>query len=125
MPTAQAFENWLIAYGAAWEARYPGAAVRIFSPDARYHWTPFASPQVGHDQIAAAWGQATSSQQDIQFRYTVWSVDDVRGIAQWHTRLTRIDTGLPVEIDGVLLAEFDAAGLCRLFREWWHSTDTP
>lgn len=124
MVTNETFENWLTTYGAAWEARDPDAAVRIFSPGARYHWTPFGPPQVGHDEIAAAWGAATSRQQDIRFRFTIWSVADMRGIAHWNARFKRIDTGSPVEIDGVLLAEFDAAGLCHLFREWWHSTDS-
>jgi ketosteroid isomerase-like protein len=119
----EAFQKWLNAYGSAWQARDPTAATRIFTPDAQYHWTPFGPPQHGHDAIAAAWGQATSRQHGVNFRYTIWFVSGSRGVAHWHTSFTRISTGVSVEIDGVLLAEFDTAGLCRLFREWWHSTE--
>jgi hypothetical protein len=28
------------------------------------------------------------------------------------------------EIDGVLPAEFDPDGKCRMVREWWHSSET-
>ena len=121
--TVEAFQEWLNAYGAAWHARDPSAAIRIFSHDAHYHWTPFGPPKVGHLEIADAWGQATRRQEGINFRYTTWFVSGSRGVAQWHTTFTRTATGLPVEIDGVLLAEFDADGLCCLFREWWHSTE--
>lgn len=124
MPVStQAFDDWLRAYGEAWQTRDPSAAVRIFSPDARYHWTPFGPPKVGHEEIAAAWAQATSRQEAIQFRYSIWSTSGARGIAHWQTTFTRISTGLLVKIDGVLLAEFDAPGRCCLFREWWHSTE--
>ena len=65
MISVEAFEEWLTAYGAAWKARDPTLAIRIFAPDAHYHWTPFGPPKLGHSEIAAAWGQATSRQQSI------------------------------------------------------------
>ncbi len=119
----QSLDAWLAAYGAAWEARDPGAAARLFAADALYFWTPFGPPKRGQGEIAAAWEQATARQRDIRFKYEIWSVSDMRAVAHWHTKFTRIATGLPVEIDGVLLAEFDPAGACRLFREWWHSSE--
>ena len=48
------FERWLQAYGQAWEARDSAAAVRLFSKNAAYHWTPFDPPYVGRAEIAAA-----------------------------------------------------------------------
>ena len=30
-----------------------------------------------------------------------------------------------VRIEGVLSAEFVKAGKCRVFREWWHSAESP
>jgi hypothetical protein len=124
MLTTDAFEKWLVSYGKAWQARDPEAATGIFSKDALYHWTPVDPPKVGHAEIAGAWAYATSTQKDIEFRHTIWFVREMRGAAHWHTRFTSIETGLPVEIDGVLLAEFDSAGVCNVFREWWHSTET-
>jgi hypothetical protein len=123
MLDSAAFADWLDAYGAAWMARDAAAATAIFTPDAHYHWTPFGSPKVGHQEIAAAWAQAVSRQQGVDFRYTLWFVSGPRGVAQWHATFTRIGTGQLVEIDGVLLAELDEDGRCHLFREWWHSTE--
>lgn len=122
--SAEDFDAWLSAYGAAWEARDPAAAVRLFTEDALYHWTPFGPPKEGHEGIAAAWGEATSRQRDVEFRYEIWCVSGRTGIAKWHARFTRIATGRPVEIDGVLQAELDGSGACRVFREWWHSSES-
>jgi len=124
LPTAHTFEAWLRLYGRAWETRDPAAAVELFAPDALYHWTPFGPPKRGRAEIATAWEQATARQRDVHFRFRVWFVEGRRGVAHWHTTLTRATTGLPVELDGVLAAEFDDAGRCAVFREWWHSSET-
>jgi hypothetical protein len=121
--TVDAFEKWLRAYGDAWEARDPDAATRLFTTDAQYHWTPIDPPKVGHGEIAGAWAYATGNQQGVEFRHMIWCVDAERGMAHWHAKFTSIATGQAVDIDGVLMAEFDDAGLCRVFREWWHSTE--
>jgi hypothetical protein len=31
-----------------------------------------------------------------------------------------VPDGAPVELDGILIAEFASTGQCRTFREWWH-----
>ena len=121
--TPQVFEDWLRRYGAAWEARDPDGAATLFSADAEYYWTPFSPPKRGRTEIARAWSEATSRQRDIRFRFRILGFDARSGIAQWRTRLVRTTLGREVEIDGVLLAEFDEAGLCRVFREWWHSSE--
>lgn len=33
--------------------------------------------------------------------------------------------GAHVEIDGVLMAQFDAGMKCVVFREWWHGREAP
>jgi hypothetical protein len=120
--TREAFEAWLRRYGAAWEARDPDAAGALFAADARYHWTPFQKPKRGPAAIAAAWREATSRQRDVRFSFEVLALDGPTGIARWRTRLAR-PSGREIELDGVLLAEFDADARCRLFREWWHSSE--
>ncbi|HEU0224751.1 MAG TPA: nuclear transport factor 2 family protein [Steroidobacteraceae bacterium] len=119
------FDAWLRAYGAAWEGRDAKAAVRIFSADAEYYWTPLDPPQLGHAGIAAAWDGAVSTQRDITFRYAILAVTGGTGIAKWRADFTRAATGAKVVIEGVLTAEFAAPGKCRVFREWWHSAETP
>lgn len=121
----EAFRSWLERYGAAWEDRDPAAAAALFTEDARYHWTPFGEPKVGPEGIAAAWREATSRQRGVRVELEVLAVAGRTGLARWHTRFERPSTGRAVELDGVLLAELDADLRCRLFREWWHSTEPP
>ena len=117
------FEEWLRGYGTAWEGRDPEAAAELFSMDARYYWTPFEQPKTGREGIAAAWREATSRQRNVSFAGEVLAVVGDAGIARWHTTLERATTDRRIELDGILVAEFDADSLCRLFREWWHSTE--
>ncbi len=121
--TREAFDVWLRAYGAAWQGRDPEAAAALFSEDALYHWTPFSEPKRGPGGIAAAWREATARQRDVLFTYEILAVEGAVGMARWHTSLVRPASGVRVELDGVLLAEFDADGRCRVFREWWHSSE--
>lgn len=121
------FEHWLAQYGRAWEGKDTTAFSALFSETAEYHWTPFQPPQRGRKEIADAVRQATATQRDIRFSFTVLtSGDPDRGIpaaAQWRTEMVRTTSGEKVVLDGVLTCQFDEAGLCREFREWWHSSE--
>jgi uncharacterized protein (TIGR02246 family) len=124
--THDAFEEWLQAYRAAWEGRDPQAAASLFTPQgAEYYWTPFDSPQRGREEIAAAWQGAVTSQSDIHMTFEVVAVNGNRGVAHWHTSFRSAASGDPVQLDGILIAEFDAPKLCRVFREWWHQASKP
>ena len=114
------FDRWLRAYGEAWEARDSAAAVRLFSPDAAYHWTPFDPPFLGRDAIAGALDAATSRQSQVRFEYQVLAARPERGVAWWRAAFVRIGTGTAVRVEGVLTVEWDQDGLCRRFREWWN-----
>ncbi len=115
--------EWLIKYKNAWESRDPAAAAALFTVDAEYFWTPFEAPKRGRDEIAKAWADATSRQQDVHFSFDVLAVTGNTGIAHWHTSFLRMATGKHVELNGIIIAEFNGARLCRVFREWWHSSE--
>jgi ketosteroid isomerase-like protein len=115
-----ALGEWLGAYEAAWESKDPGAAAALFSPDAVYRETPFAEPFQGRDQIRAYWAEVTSAQSEIDFDFDVIAVTGSTGVAAWSARFGLAD-GTPVELDGVFVLEFDAAGLVGSLREWWHA----
>ena len=121
--TSADFEDWLRRYGEAWESRDAKAAASLFTEDAEYYWTPFGEPKRGHQGIQVAWTEATSRQRDVRFSFRILASSGGRGIATWHTRLVRVPSDREVEIDGILVAEFGDSGRCRLFREWWHSTE--
>lgn len=124
--TRDAFERWLQGYQTAWENRDPQAAAALFSAaGAEYYWTPFDAPQRGRDEIAAVWQAAVSQQRDIRMSFETLAVEGNRGVAKWHTNFTTVQSGEPVQLDGVLIAEFDAPEHCRVFREWWHQANKP
>ena len=122
--TAADFETWLRGYKRAWEGRDSSAAAALFTPDAEYYWTPFDPPQKGKEAIAAVWSAAVQGQRDITFDSSALATSGARGTAHWHVRFTAVPAGTPVELDGILIAEFAAAGQCRIFREWWHQGGT-
>ena len=117
------FREWLRRYGAAWESRDPKAAAGLCTENAEYYWTPFGDPKRGPGEIEVAWAEATSRQRSVRFRFEILAISGSIGIAKWHTQLVRAQTGREIEIDGVLTAEFEHSGRCRVFREWWHSSE--
>jgi len=123
--TAEQFTRWLRAYQSAWEGRDAAAAARLFSGDARYYWTPLVPPQQGPAEIAAVWEAAVGQQRDIRFTFDVFAVSESTGMARWRADFTRLPDQFKVRIEGVLAAEFASDGQCRVFREWWHSAESP
>lgn len=119
------FTQWLRGYQSAWEGRDPAAAASLFADDARYYWTPLVPPQKGPAEIAAVWDAAVSQQRDVRFTFSVFGVSGSTGMATWRADFTRLPDQFKVRIEGVLSAEFAAEGKCRVFREWWHSADSP
>ena len=126
-------EQFMQGYKAAWEAKDPAMFCALFAKDGTYHNTPFAV-QRGHEQLAKYW-ERIKMQDDITVTYEVLSSAPAGGIAHWHvtyqvaseelfriwaastgTHLPERNSGDPlprVVLDGVLHAEFDAAGACR------------
>jgi ketosteroid isomerase-like protein len=123
--TVENFTQWLRGYQSAWEGRDSTAAASLFAEDARYHWTPLVPPQKGPAEIAAVWDAAVSQQREIRFTFSVFGVSGSTGMATWRADFTRLPDQFKVRIEGVLSAEFAAAGKCRVFREWWHSAESP
>ena len=120
-PSMYDFENWLDAYGAAWRAGDAHAAIELFSSDVEYYETPFDDPMVGLDAIHQYWSEgAGESQKDVSFSYQALAIVENAGLARWQATFVRIPSGNYVELDGFLMAEFDGAGKCSVFREWWH-----
>ena len=116
-----AFDRWLGEYGKAWQTGDPDAVNRLFAGNAAYYETPFDEPMVGTDAIWQYWSEgAGKSQKNVRFSYDIISTVRHTGIAHWKATFERIPIGSKVEIDGILMAEFDEQGMCRVFSEWWH-----
>lgn len=116
-------DAWLREYGRAWERKDTKAFTSLFSDDVVYHWTPFEEPKSGRSGVALAFDGAVARQSDIRFEATILGVEGDRGIVHWRCAFDRVGGNRRVHLDGIFLTEFDDAGLCRVFREWWHSDE--
>lgn len=134
-------DGFMESYKRAWETSDEHLLASLFAADGCYRNTPFACQQ-GHEAIKLYW-QRTKLQSDIVLTYRILERHAGGGIAHWHTTyqvtseemfkmwaastgtnmLTRKDGDpLPrLALDGIAIAEFDAGGLCRELRLWWHS----
>jgi ketosteroid isomerase-like protein len=115
------FNEWLVAYRAAWRSGDAEAVTALFADDAQYYETPFAEPMRGRDAIAQYWTAGPAgAQRDVEVSFQPLAVVDGLGIARWHASFVRRRSGRSVELDGCLMAEFAGPGTCAVFREWWH-----
>jgi ketosteroid isomerase-like protein len=116
-------EDWLRAYGAAWENRDAKAAERLFSADASYYETPFGPPARGHGGVEEYWTAATQNQSNISFSWEIIGLADDVGFVRWQATFTRLTSNAEVALDGVFLLKFNNDGLCESLREWWHKRE--
>jgi ketosteroid isomerase-like protein len=123
--TPVALETWLAGYERAWEERDANLAAALFTENARYHEMPFDAPKAGRSGIREYWTAVTADQRNVDFKSEVVAVNGRTGVARWSASLTSAASGARVELDGVFVLTFDAAGLCTELREWWHVRSTP
>jgi hypothetical protein len=115
------FDKWLVSYGIAWQTGDARMVIGLFADDAKYYENPFADPLAGKNAIHHYWSEgAAESQKDVHFSHRAIAVVEGKGLAQWQATFVRVPSGIHVQLDGFLMAEFDASGKCAVFREWWH-----
>lgn len=137
-------QDFMQAYQRVWEAQDSEGFAALFTPDGQYWNTPF-QVQTGPQELARYWDRI-KLQQDITLTPSVLAETTQGGVGHWNVtyqvaseELFQIwaastGTGLPdrkpgdplprMELDGTLVAEFDAAGLATCVRIWWHSNAT-
>jgi hypothetical protein len=120
--TLQGFDDWLDAYGRAWESRNPQAAADadLYAEDGTYQVTPFLEPMRGKQAILEYWTNVAQTQQDIQFGYQILAVTPEHGIARWWASFVIVPPGLQTKLDGIFLISLDENSRCHSLREWWH-----
>ena len=111
-------EEWIEAYGRAWEEREPDAAAALFSEDAVYRAHPLREPHLGTDGIRAYWAQATATQADVRVRFGAPIVSGEKAAVEWWTTMQA--EGEEITIPGCLLLRFASDGRCEELREYWH-----
>jgi len=118
--TLQGFDDWLDAYGHAWESRNPQAAADLYAEDGIYQVTPFLEPMRGRKAILEYWTNVAQTQQDIHFGYEILAVTPEHGIARWWASFVIVPSGLQTKLDGIFLISLDENSRCHSLREWWH-----
>jgi ketosteroid isomerase-like protein len=118
-----ALDDWLWAYGQAWETKDPEGFGALFTEDAQYYWTPLDPPKDGRPRIRLAFENAVAGQRDIHFGYELAMMNGDASIVHWQCRFRRVPGGHEVKLDGIMLVRMNDAGKCYEFREWWHSTE--
>ena len=121
--THEYFHQWMESYGRTSEENDPRASANLFAQDAVYYENPFAEPIVGRDAIYDYWLQGAQTLKEKETTFHVFSVKDNLGIARWNAKFSVVASDKRIALDCLFVVEFDANGLCRTFREWWHSQE--
>lgn len=119
----EAFRSWLDRYFGAWASNDPDEVAALFPEDAVYSYGPFREPNRGRDAIVAEWVSGPP-QEDLRVEYESLEVAGERGVAHWRASW-RQDRETLVELDGILVVDFDRWGRCTEHREWYAERKSP
>lgn len=113
-------DDWIAAYGRAWEERDADAAAALFTSDAVYRDHPLGPPHLGADGVAKYWSDVTATQSAVAVRFgaPVVSADELRAAVEFWVTMT--NDGSDVTLTGILMLQFADDGRCRELREAWH-----
>ena len=125
-----AAQAWLDAYVEAWKSYDRSQVEALFAEDATYRYHPYdpeAETLHGRDEIVSSWlepdGNASSRDAEGTYEayYEAYAVDGERvvavGTSTYYPDTTR---ATPERVyDNVFLIEFDGAGRCRSFTEYF------
>jgi hypothetical protein len=112
-----AFAGWLERYFAAWASNDPDEVTALFAEDAVYAYGPFSDEAHGREEIVRRWVQG-GAQPGLRMTFEPLAAVGERGIA--HFAVSFEEAQGRVQMDGILVCDFDAEGLCTLHREWYH-----
>lgn len=112
--------GWLDRYVAAWKSYDAEAIGDLFTEDATYASGPFDEPVRGREAIVASWLEEPDEPGTYDGRYEPIAVDGDVAVANGRSRYFEADGAtLASEFDKIFVLEFDAAGRCAEYREWY------
>ena len=113
-------QEWIDAYGRAWETRDADAAAELFTADSVYRDHPLGPPHLGQDGVRSYWATVTSAQDQVRVRWgePIVSADGRKSAVEWW--VTMLNGGAEVTLTGILFLRFAADGRCEELREAWH-----
>ena len=126
-------QAWLDGYVDAWRTYDPSLIGELFSEEAEYRYHPWDEPLRGREAIVASWvapeGAASGRDEPGTYdgRYEPFIVQGDRAVAvgrsDYWTDAGRSE--LDQVYDNAWLLEFDPAGRCRSFTEFFMRRPTP
>ena len=121
--TPEQVQSWLDAYIAAWRSNDATEIGELFSEDARYRFVPWFDPVIGREAIVAAWHDDFDEDDEWSASYSPVEVTDNVILATGRTTYHRE----PITFENLFVLEFDEAGRCREFTDWYmkHPKDEP
>jgi len=117
-----AFRGWLQRYFAAWESNDADDVEVLFAEDAVYSYGPFRDEAHGRDEIVRRWVDG-GVQPGFEWSVESLAVAGERGVANWRVSFDSDDGR--IELDGILVLDFDERGRCTLHREWYERRENP
>ncbi|MCM5704183.1 nuclear transport factor 2 family protein [Larsenimonas salina] len=125
MTSMTEFQAWLDAFTTHWvNGDSPGLAA-LFSEDVHCYLTPFDPPLIGREDVTSywldtVWSRASSARFNAQA--ITFERNDLHalGYARWRASLLMHPNETHIDMDGVLLAQFNDEGECMAYRQWWH-----
>jgi hypothetical protein len=113
--------QWLAAYRQAWIERDANAAAALFAEDATYAEQPYDAAFAGRAAIRNYWARVTTTQSAIAMQFGTPITVGNRTAVEWWTTLE--NGAAPITLAGAFILTFDASGLCRTLREYWHFSE--
>ena len=112
---------WLSRYVQAWESYDADAIGDLFAEDVEYRYHPADAPLVGRDEVVASWMADPDAAGTFEAEYAPFAIEGPRVVATgWSRYYTDADRAeVRAVYDNCFAMEFDAAGRCRQFTEWF------
>jgi hypothetical protein len=117
-----AFRGWLERYFAAWASNDADDVAALFAEDAVYSYGPFRDEAHGRGEIVRRWVDG-GVQSGFGWSVEPLAVDGERGVANWRVSFDSDDGR--IELDGILVLDFDERGRCAVHREWYERRENP
>lgn len=111
---------WLEAYVHAWKTYDPQEIGYLFSEDATCAYSPFSEPLHGRTAIVASWFEQKDAPGTYDGDYEPIVIEGNRAVTNGRSQYFESDgTTLKTEFDNIFVLDFDDAGRCTAYREWY------
>ncbi len=110
----EAVEDWVAAYEALWRAPGTELLAEIFSPDAVYLPSPWATGMHGLQAIADFWeAERDGPDEEFTMSHRVLALDGTTAVVR-----VEVDYASGDRWRDLWVLSFDAEGRCSAFEEW-------